>query len=111
VSDAYVFYNLLSTDAHPTVHALNRYAISHDGREVTEIDLDPEPTEQELSETAGLSCYGLVCALISGCKILRSRAAEAVDLLAREYLELMKTQVEADEALRTSSQSMLTMRS
>jgi hypothetical protein len=105
VSDAYVLYNLLSMDAHPTVQTLNRYAISHDGREVTGIDLDPEPTEQELSETVGLACYGLVCVLVSGCKILRSHAAKAVDLLAREYLEMMKTTVETQEALRTSSSS------
>ena len=34
VSDAYVFYNLLSSDAHPTINALNRYVISNDGREI-----------------------------------------------------------------------------
>jgi hypothetical protein len=85
-SNAYVFYNLLCADAHPTVHALNRYVISKDGIEVTGIDLDPVPTEQELSETVGLGCFGLVCVLVSGRKILRSQAAESVDLLAREYL-------------------------
>lgn len=100
VTDAYVFYNLLSSDAHPTVHALNRYVISKDGREISGIDLDPEPSEEELSETVSLGCYGLLGVLVCGCKILRSGASGRVDSLAREYLEIMKAKVEADAAKR-----------
>ncbi len=106
VSDAYVFYNLLSSDAHPTLHALNRYVISNDGREITDIDLDPDPSEQELAETVSLGCLGLIGVLVSGCKILRSPFSELIDLLAREYLELMRAKVEADEAQRASANSL-----
>jgi Family of unknown function (DUF5677) len=105
VSDAYVFYNLLSSDAHPTVHALDRYVISSDGREITDIDLDPEPSEKELSETVSLACFGLIGVLVSGCKILQSQASQSVDLLAREYLEMMRAKVAADEAQRASARS------
>jgi len=100
VSDAYVFYDLLSSDAHPTIHALNRYVISKDGKEITDIDLDPEPKEEELAETVSLGCYGLVGALICACKILQADASERVDSLAREYLEMMRAKVEEDEAKR-----------
>ena len=102
-SDAYVFYNLLSSDAHPTVHTLNRYVISKDGKEITDIDLDPSPREDELVETVSLGCFGLIGVLVSGSQILRSTAAGAVDSLAREYLEMMKSKVEADEARRAST--------
>lgn len=81
--DAYVFYDLLSTDAHPTVFALNRYVTSRDGQEVTGIDLDPNPSEMELDETVGLACFGLVNVIVCGCRILWSDAAERVDELAR----------------------------
>jgi hypothetical protein len=100
VSDAYVFYDLLSSDAHPTVHALNRYVISEDGKEITDIDLDPEPSEDESAETVSLGCYGLVGVLVCACKILQSEASEKVDSLAREYLQMMRAKVEADEAKR-----------
>jgi hypothetical protein len=102
-SDAYVFYNLLSSDAHPTVHALNRYVISKDGKEITDIDLDPSPREDELVETVSLGCFGLIGVLVSGSQILRSTASGTVDSLAREYLEMMKSKVEADEARRAST--------
>ena len=100
VSDAYMFYDLLSSDAHPTVHTLNRYVLSEDGKEITDIDLDPEPCGEESAETVSLGCYGLVGVLICGCKILQSGASEKADLLAREYLEMMREKVEVDEAKR-----------
>jgi hypothetical protein len=105
VSDAYVFYNLLSSDAHPTINALNRYVISNDGREITDIDLDPGPSDNELSETVSLGCFGLIGVPVSSCKILQSQASQSVDLLAREYLEMMRAKVEADEAQRASASS------
>lgn len=97
IGDAYVFYDLLSSDAHPTMFALNRYVVSADGEEITGIDLDPEPSEEELVETTGLGCFGMVNVLVGGCTILRSRAAERVDELAREYLRLMATMVDTGE--------------
>jgi hypothetical protein len=100
MSGAYVFYDLLSSDAHPTVHALNRYVISKDGKEITDIDLDPEPSEEESTETVSLGCYGLVGVLVCGCKILQSDASKKVDSLAREYLGMMRAKAEADEAKR-----------
>ncbi len=103
VGDAYVFYNALSLDAHPTIQALNRYVVSKDGKDITGIDLDPEASEAELVETVSLGCYGLVTVLACGCKILRSDASEKVDLLAREYLEMMKAVAEANEARGASS--------
>jgi hypothetical protein len=96
-SDAYNFYNLLSSDAHPTTASLNRYVVSMDGEEVTGIDLDPEPQAGEMADTVGLACYGLVIVLVAGCKILRSNIAEEVDALAREYLGLMKEQGDLDK--------------
>lgn len=87
---AYVLYDYLSTDAHPTINALNRYMTSRDGLAINEIDLDPKPSESEIAETVGLGCYGLICVLVSGCKILESQAAESVDFLVREYLEMMR---------------------
>jgi hypothetical protein len=98
-----VFYDLLSSDAHPTARALNRYVISEDGSEITDIDLDPEPSEQESAETVSLGCYGLVGVLVCGRKILHSDASEKVDSLAREYLEMMRAKVDADEAKRNGS--------
>jgi hypothetical protein len=105
IGDAYVFYELLSSDAHPTLFTLNRYVVSTDGREITGIDLDPEPTGEELAETTGLGCFGLVNVLVGGCTILRSEAAERVDELAREYLRLMAATVEAHETERSSGSS------
>jgi hypothetical protein len=72
LSDAYVFYDLLSTDAHPTARALNRYVIKNDREEITGIDLDPEAAEEELADTVSLGCYGLIIVLTCGCKILNS---------------------------------------
>lgn len=106
VSDAYVFYNLLSSDAHPTVHALNRYVISNDGSEITDIDLDPDPREQELAETVSLACFGLIGVLVTSSKILQSPSSGSIDALAREYLEMMRSKVEADEAQRASASSL-----
>jgi hypothetical protein len=97
VGDAYVFYDYLSSDAHPTVSALNRYVVSTDGKEISGIDLDPEPSEEELVETTGLGCFGLVNVLVGGCTILKSDAAQEVDELAREYLRLMATTAKARE--------------
>lgn len=97
IADAYLFYELLSTDAHPTVFALNRYVISRDGIEIIEIDLDPTPTRAELDDTVGLACFGLVNVLVGGCQILRSKAADRADELAREYLELMTAKAEPAE--------------
>jgi hypothetical protein len=91
IADSYVFYDLLSTDAHPTVRALNRYVVPNEGIEITDIDLDPEASAEELAETVGLACYGLVCVLMSACKILQSEFSERVDVLAHEYLEMMKS--------------------
>lgn len=95
IGDAYTFYNLLSTDAHPTLHALYRYVILTSDQTISEIDLNPEPAEQELAETVGLGCFGLVQVLVCACTILGADAAERVDLLAREYLEMMKAQVDS----------------
>jgi hypothetical protein len=105
ISDAYVFYDLLSTDAHPTVFTLNRHVTSRDGEEITGIDLEPTPSETELDETVGLACFGLINVLVCGCKILRSGAAGRVDDLAREYLGLMSTKVEDDVAKRRAHAS------
>ena len=90
-SDAYVFYSYLSSDSHPTVAALDRYVTSVNGV-VTGLDLDPKPTDEEIVDTLGLACYGLVIVLVAGCKILRSPGATSVDELAQEYLGLMKEQ-------------------
>lgn len=102
VSDAYVFYDLLSSDAHPTARALNRYVVSEHGEEITDIDLDPEPTADESAETVSLSCYGLVGVLVSACRVLQSDASPKVDSLAGEYLEMMRAQVEGDEVKRNA---------
>jgi hypothetical protein len=90
VGEAYVFYDFLSTDAHPTIFTLNRYVEAADGQHISGIALDPGPTEAELADTVGLACFGLVSLLAGGCTILRSAAADRVDVLAREYLELMR---------------------
>lgn len=96
IGDAYVFYDVLSTDAHPTVFSLNRYVTSQDGHTVTGIDLAPDPNEADLRETLGLACFGLVNVLVAGCDILRSDAAGKVDDLARECLRLMEVQVASE---------------
>jgi hypothetical protein len=101
LSDAYLFYDVLSSDAHPTVHALNRYVTSADGKSITGIDLDPVLAEEELIDTIGLSCYGLLGVLVSACTLLRSEAAGRLDLLAQEYLALMKAKVEGVQAARS----------
>ncbi len=87
---AYPFYELLSIDAHPTTNSLNRYIIAYDKMEITEVVLEPTPTQPDLNETITLACYGLVIVLQSACKVLQATAAEAVDSLAREYLQMMK---------------------
>jgi DNA-binding transcriptional MerR regulator len=71
-----------------------------------DIDLDPDPSENELAETVSLACFGLIGVLVSGCKILRSPSSQSIDLLAREYLEMMRAKVEADEAQRASASSL-----
>ncbi len=94
IRDAYTFYNLLSTDAHPTLHALYRHVVSIAGQPISDIDLDPAPAEHELAETLALGCFGLVQVLVCACTILGSDAVERVDLLAHEYLEMMKAHVD-----------------
>ena len=100
IGDSYVFYDLLSSDSHPTVSTLNRYVVSTNAGEITGIDLDPEPTGEELAETTGLGCFGLVNFLVGSCTILKSGAAATVDELAREYLRLMAATVEVRETER-----------
>jgi hypothetical protein len=97
-SEAYPLYNYLSFDSHPTPASLNRFVSSANGEEITDIDLDPEPREDEITDTLGLACYGVAITLNAGCKILRSNEAENVDVLAREYLELMKEQANLPDA-------------
>lgn len=92
--EAYPFYELLSTDAHPTTNTLNRYVRFDDKMEITEIVADPEPTQSDLNETIGLACYALVIVLVAAAKALQSAVVDKVDLLASEYLELMKSDIQ-----------------
>ncbi len=95
VADAYLFYRMLSVDAHPTLHALYRHVIMEADQTISEIDLSPAPAGREQGETVGLGCFALVQVLGCACEILGADAAGRVDLLAREYLELMKVQADA----------------
>lgn len=95
VENAYLFYSMLSADAHPTLHALYRYVITNADQRISEIDLSPAPLQSEQAETVSLGCFALVQVLGCACAILGADAAEGVDSLAREYIELMKVQADA----------------
>ena len=43
LSDAYLSYDVLSSDAKPPVQAINRYVTSTDGKSITGINLEPTP--------------------------------------------------------------------
>ncbi len=67
---------------------------------ISDIDFKLQPAEQELAETLGLGCFGLVQVLGCACMILELDATEKVDLLVREYLEMMKAYAAASRFLR-----------
>jgi hypothetical protein len=57
----YIFYGQLSSDAaHPSVSALNRYAVPETADEAGGIDMDPVVSDRELAETLEYLCMASI---------------------------------------------------
>ncbi len=102
--DAYLFYDHLSQEAHPTITGFNRYVVSRDKTGITEIDLAPEPDEFELEDAISMGCYGLVTAIIAGCKIFESEYSQIANQLGHEYLYLMQQKSKLTMRLEKTTQ-------
>lgn len=82
---AYIFYSELSADAHPGLHALNRYVSQDDG---AEIELEPKIDPNEVLDTLHLHAFSLLTVLVAVNQMLGGGASDVLTKLTDEFQEL-----------------------
>jgi hypothetical protein len=86
----YIFYGQLSSDAaHPSVTALNRYAVPETDREESGIDVEPPVSERELAETYEYLCMAAVAVCVGVNQIIGgTTGGQALNGIADCYADL-----------------------
>lgn len=89
---AYIFYQLLSMDAHPTTHALARHLEPDDGSGVRGLVVEPLAAENELAQTAMLLCMNALGVMVGVNELLGNAHSPGNDLLTAtdQYVALAK---------------------
>jgi hypothetical protein len=95
VGEGYLFYGVLSADAHPSVVTLDRYNVAHgDNREMAwDFDLDPPGIAGEMEETLRLACLAILGACMTAVDIWEG-TRDALEPITAEYLSLAQIGVE-----------------
>lgn len=97
----YIFYGQLSSDAaHPSVTALNRYAIPHTANEIGGIDVDPVVSDHEIAETLEYLCMGAVGVCVGVNQMIGgTKGGKKLGEIAERYTDLSnRTKAQKDAA-------------
>jgi hypothetical protein len=86
---AYVFYQQLSWDAHPSVETLNRYFVQPDEQGIPSINVQPDTKPEELTEMLNLLSLAVVGVFV-GVGELLGRDNNDLGKMTAEYQELTK---------------------
>ncbi len=86
----YIFYGQLSSDAaHPSVSALNRYAVPETAEEAGGIDMDPVVSDRELAETLEYLCMATIGVCVAVNQIIGGAPdGVALNSIAERYVAL-----------------------
>ena len=88
--EAYIFYQYLSLDAHPSVHTLNRYFDPTD--DAGTIVVEPEVHLSEEIETLNLLCLPVLSVLLNVSHLLgHEETPPELERISREYVRLTET--------------------
>jgi hypothetical protein len=98
IGHAYVAYSVLSGDSsHPSLKALKRHLCEGEGGSARPCDIDVEPTpdKDELSETLFLACMALLGASVGTNQVFGGvPAGEELKALSNEFIDLRKAREE-----------------
>ena len=87
IANTYVFYGMLSVDAHPSVTSLNRYVSADDQHNITDLVIEPNVSDAEIVDTLHLGCLAALGVCTGANDILggtsdAARLAEITDEMA-----------------------------
>jgi hypothetical protein len=86
----YIFYGQVSSDAvHPSVSALNRYAVPEITDEAAGVDMDPIVSDRELAETVEYLCMAAIGVCVAVNQIIGGApGAVPINGIAERYVGL-----------------------